>query len=311
MKPTISVVVPVFNEEGNVQKLHAAIVAAMKTQARPYEIIFVDDGSRDNTAEICATLQPLRLVRLQRNYGQTPAIDTGIYHAKGEIIVLIDADLQNDPADIPRFVAKMDEGYDVVLGWRTERNDHWTRVWFSKLANAIARMLLGLSIHDFGCGLKAYRARLIKDFRLWGEAQVFLPAVAKERGANIVEIPVKHYSRESGVAKVKISKMIRGVFDLLGIVFFIKYFSRPLRFFGGWGLVAVVLSVATFAVAIYLRLYGILNFSDTPLPIVGSLFAILGVMLLMMGFLAEMLLRIHYSATGSSPYVVREIKENL
>jgi glycosyltransferase involved in cell wall biosynthesis len=306
----ISVVVPVFNEEGNVAKLHAAIVAAMRTQQKPYEIIFVDDGSSDKTAEIAATLTPLRLVRLQRNYGQTPAIDTGIYNSKGDTIVLIDADLQNDPMDIPRFLQKMEEGYDVVLGWRQNRRDHWRRVAFSKFANGIARRLLGLTVHDFGCGLKAYRARFIKDFRLWGEAQVFLPAVAKERGARIAEVTVEHYARETGVAKVKISKMIRGGFDLVGIVFFVKYFSRPLRFFGGWGLVSVALSVAAFGAAIILRLTGTLNITETPLPIVGSLFAILGVMLLMMGFLAEMLLRIHYSATGASPYVIREITEN-
>lgn len=306
----ISIVVPVFNEEKTLKTLHERIVAAMKTLSKPYEIIFVDDGSSDGTARVAASLKPLTLVRLQRNYGQTPAIDTGIFHAKGDVIVLLDADLQNDPADIPRFLTKLDEGFDVVLGWRKGRSDHWTRVVFSKCANFVARRFLGIHIRDFGCGLKAYRARFIKDFRLWGEAQVFLPAVARERGARIAEIPVEHHAREAGVAKVSIAKMLRGGFDLVAIAFFVRYSARPMRFFGGWGFASLTLSTLTFASAIALRLADIINLSETPLPIVGSLFAILGVMLFMMGFLAEMLLRTQYTTTGSSPYFVREIQEN-
>ena len=305
----ISVIVPLLNEEENVARLHKVIVGSLKIQTKPYEIIFVDGGSSDRTIEIAERLVPVRLIKMQRSYSQTSAIDTGLYYAKGEIIVLIDADFQNDPADIPRFLEKLDEGYDVVLGWRQNRKDSWTRIWFSKIANLISRKLLGLNVHDFGCGLKVYRSRFIKDFRLWGEAQVFLPAVAKERGARIAEIPVRHYSRESGASKVNISSMVRGVFDLLGIVFFVKYFSRPLRFFGGWGLISVSLSLLSFLAAVVLRLADILNFTETPLPIIGSLFAILGVLLLMMGFLAEMLLRIYYTATGASPNMVKEITE--
>ena len=305
----LSIVVPIFNEASTLVELHRAIVAGLSSQSRPYEIIFVDDGSSDATAQIANNLSPLRLVRMQRNYGQTPAIDTGIYVAKGDIIVLIDADMQNDPADIPRLIEKLDEGYDVVIGWRQNRKDHWTRLFFSRFANFTARHFLGLAIHDFGCGLKAYRSRFIKDFRLWGEAQVFLPAVAKQRGARITEIPVTHHARTVGASKIKFGNMIRGGFDLIGIVFFVRYFSKPLRFFGGWGLVSTLIAIIVFGVATALRLAHIVNFTETPLPVVGTLFAIPGVMLFMMGLLAEMLLRMHYSATNSSPYFIREIVE--
>lgn len=303
--PRISVVVPVYNEEETVAELHRRIVAAMESQSDGYEIVFVDDGSQDGTVAAAQELNPLRLVSLQRNYGQTPALDVGIHEAEGEIIVLLDADLQNDPAEIPRLLRKLSEGYDAVIGWRKDRQDPWQRKLFSALANFVARRFLGVEIHDFGCGLKAYRARFIKNFRLWGESQVFLPAVAKERGAKICEVPVGHYSRQAGTAKVKISRMARGVFDLFSIVFFVKYFSKPLRFFGGWGAVSAMLSLAAFAWSVYLKLFGGPNFSDTPLPLAGTLFAVLGVLLFMMGLLAEMMLRIYYQERDNLPYVIK------
>lgn len=306
----VSVIVPIFNEEGTVQELHERIVAAMKKQGFPYEIIFVNDGSNDRTYEIAKQLKPLTLVTHQRNYGETPAFDTGIEQASGDIIVFIDADLQDDPAEIPLLLKKIDEGYDVAVGWRQKRNDHWTRVVFSRFANIIVWLILDLKLHDYGCGLKAYRSKFIKDFRLWGNVQVFLPVIAKERGAKVCEVPVSNYFRKSGAAKIKILNMIKGGFDLLSFAFFIKYFSKPLRFFGGWGTVSIILSIIAFGAAIILRLLGIEDFTTTPLPIVGTLFLILGVLLFMMGLLAEMLLRMHYASTGRSPYVIREVKRN-
>ncbi|OHA59660.1 MAG: hypothetical protein A2589_02270 [Candidatus Vogelbacteria bacterium RIFOXYD1_FULL_46_19] len=305
----ISIIVPIYNEAKTLVALHEKLCQTLSKQSDNFEILFINDGSQDKTEEVASRLQPLRLISLQRNYGQTAAIDVGIHNAKGDIIVLIDADLQNDPRDILKLLAKLDDGYDVAVGWRTERHDYWTRVLFSKLANLIARWLLNLPLHDFGCGLKVYRSKFIKDFRLWGEAQVFLPAVAKERGARLVEVPIPHFVRETGVAKVRISKMIRGIFDLLGIVFFVKYFARPLRFFGGVGLYMAVLSVVTFSAAVYLRIAGILNFTETPLPVIGSLFAILAVLLVMLGLMAETMLRLHYSITNLSPYMIRSASE--
>lgn len=306
----ISIVVPVFNEARTIRELHRRIVDVMRGQTVPYEIIFIDDASTDDTHKKIENLRPLKIVFLQRNCGETIALDVGIQEAKGDIIVLLDADLQNDPIEIPKFLQKISEGCDVVAGWRKERKDRWSRIFFSRLANFAARIVLDVPLHDFGCGLKAYRSGFIKDFRLFGDAQASLPAIAKERGAKICEISVSHQFREFGESKTNIPKMIKTGFDLLSVVFFIRYFSRPLRFFGGWGAVSIFLSVLAFVVAIILRLFGIEDFTATPLPVVGTLFAILGVLLFMMGLLAEILLPIYYASTNHSPYSIREIKEN-
>lgn len=225
----ISVVVPVYNEAMVVRELHQKIVAAMNRQPDPYEIIFVNDGSTDETERVLDDLKPLRVVTLQKNYGQTAAIDIGIREAKGEIIVLLDADLQNDPEEILLLLEKVAQGNDVVVGWRKERHDPFARLLFSKIANAAARLFFGLRIHDFGCGLKAYRSRFIRNLSLRGETQVFLPAVAKGRGAVVCEVPVKHYPRGAGSSKISIGRMLRGSFGLLRAAFFIQYFTKPLR----------------------------------------------------------------------------------
>ena len=306
----ISVIVPIFNEEKLLKELHTRLIEAMTKFNSSFEIIFVNDGSLDKTGEVGKKIPSLTIITLQRNYGQTAALDVGISHATGDIIVLIDADLQNDPQDIGLLLGKINDGYDVVVGWRQGRKDHWIRKLFSKLANMIARKLLDLDIHDFGCGLKVYRSKFIKDFPLWGESQVFLPAVAKQRGAKIIEVPIPHYPREVGVSKIKIMNMVKGIFDLLGIVFFVRYAAKPLRFFGGLGLISGILAAISFIVAIVLRIQGILNFTETPLPVVGTSFTILSVLIFMIGFLAEMLLRLHYTLTKSSPHLIKEIKIN-
>ncbi len=306
----ISIVVPVFNEEKTIRELHRRIVDAMRGQAEPYEIIFVDDASTDKTRKEMENLRPLKMIFLRRNCGETIALDVGIQEAKGDSIILLDADLQNDPADIPKFLEKISEGCGAVSGWRKERKDRWSRVLFSRVANYAARVALDVPLHDFGCGLKAYRSDFIKDFRLLGDAQASLPAIAKERGAKICEVVVSHQFREFGESKTNIPRMIKTGFDLLSVVFFIRYFSRPLRFFGGWGAVSIFLSMLAFGTAVILRLFGIEDFTATPLPVVGTLFAILGVLLFMMGLLAEILLPIYYASTNRPPYSIREIKEN-
>ncbi|MCR4334654.1 MAG: glycosyltransferase family 2 protein [Patescibacteria group bacterium] len=306
----ISVIVPIFNEEKTVTELYKRIFDVMSSQQESYEIIFVNDGSKDKTREIASRFKSLRLISLQRNYGQTAAIDTGIYSSRGDKIALLDADLQNDPAEIITLLKKMEEGFDVVIGRRVGRKDATSRMIFSFFANFFARLILGVKIHDFGCGLKVYRSKFIKDFRLRGESQVFLVAVAKERGARITEVPVTFHYRQAGTSKIRISKMIKGVFDFLSMVFFVKYFSKPLRFFGGWGLVCIILSLIFFGFSVGLRLMHILNITETPLPIVGTLFAILGVLLFMIGLLAEMMLLIYYDNPNRSPYMIGNIIEN-
>lgn len=310
VKFMISIVVPVYNEEKTVEKLHKRICEVMEKQSEKYEIIFIDDGSRDNTFKNISYLTPLKIISFQRNYGQTAAIDAGIHDAAGDIIIIIDADLQTDPMEIPRFLEKIKEGYDVVVGWRQNRKDGISRVLFSYFANTAVRFVLRVNLHDFGCGFKAYKAKFIKDFRLWGDSQIFLPAVAKEKGAKIYELPISHYAREEGFSKVKISNMFKTSFDLFSLVFFIKYFSKPLRFFGGLGMALMLLSFLAFGSAIVLRLFNVLHFTETPLPVIGVFLAITGVMLFMMGLLAEILLRSYYAITNFSPYVIRETKEN-
>lgn len=306
----LSVVVPVFNEEETVVKLHHSIFSVLRDRKESFEIIFVDDGSSDGTAAAAAELFPLTLISLERNYGQTAAIDVGITAAKGDRIVLLDADLQNDPAEIPLFLEKLDRGFDAVLGLRMNRKDAFHRMLFSWFANWAARLLLGVTVRDFGCGLKAYKAKFIKGFRLWGESQVFLVAVAKERGARIAEVPVTFHPRHSGASKIRVIKMLKGAFDLLSVAFFVRYFSRPLRFFGGWGVFCGTLSAVAFGASLYLRFAGLKHITETPLPVIGTLFALLGVILFMMGLLAEMLLRIYYQNSPQSPYAIKSVSTN-
>jgi len=224
----ISVVVPVYNEEKTVEELHRRIVEALGGQNDAYEIIFVNDGSTDKTSELAAKLRPLKLIAFKKNYGETHALDAGIHEAAGDVIVFIDADLQNDPGDIRFLLQKIKEGCDVAVGWRRTRKDHKSRILFSKFANGLARFVLGLNIHDFGCGLKAYKSEYIKDFRLWGRMQVFLPAIAKARGARICEAIVLHSPRKIGLSKIKISDMIKGGIGLLEILPY-RYFLKPYR----------------------------------------------------------------------------------
>ena len=224
----ISVIVPVYNEEKTIEELHRKIVETLGRQNDAYEIIFVNDGSTDKTCELAAKLRPLKLISFEKNYGETIALDAGIYEASGEIIVLMDGDLQNDPGDTRFLLQKIKEGCDVVVGWRLTRNDPLSRILFSKFANGLARLVLGLNIHDFGCGLKAYKSDYIKDFRLWGRMQVFLPAIAKARGAKICEAVVSHSPRKIGFSKIKMSDMIKGGIGLLGILPY-RYFLKPYR----------------------------------------------------------------------------------
>jgi len=215
----ISVIVPVYNEAATVKELHQRIVKALNQQSESYEIVFVNDGSTDGTLDIMKTLRPLKIVSLQRNYSNTPALDAGIQNAKGDILAFLDADLQNDPAEIPLLLNQLKNGCDVVVGWRKNRKDPLSRRLFSWFANKMARFVLGSQIRDQGCALKVYKSRFIKDFRLWGAAQIFLPVIAKKRGARICEVPVGHYPRKAGFSKIKPSKILISGIDLFIIKF--------------------------------------------------------------------------------------------
>ena len=222
----ISVVVPVFNEEKTIKELHCRIVEAMGKQKDAFEIIFVNDGSTDNTEKEAKNLKPLKLISCAKNRGQTLALDTGMQAANGEIIVFIDADLQNDPEDILKLLGKISEGCDVAVGRRQNRQDAISRILFSRFANLLTRLALRTNIHDFGCGLKAYRSKFIKDFRLWGQMQIFLPAIAKSRGAKVCEVTVSHGLRKTGGSKIKFSNMMEAGINLLKVVFITRFSKK-------------------------------------------------------------------------------------
>jgi glycosyltransferase involved in cell wall biosynthesis len=245
----VSVILPVFNEEGNLEELHRKLTASLGALNRPYEILFVDDGSLDaSPAELARVAQAdprVRVVELATNFGQTAAMAAGIAHAHGAVLVTLDSDLQNDPADIPRLLAKMDEGFDVVSGWRKNRQDHGSRVLPSQIANRLISWASGLYLHDYGCTLKAYRRRIFDSLHLYGEMHRFLPAYAYMRGARVAEMEVAHHPRIHGVSKYGFNRTFKVLLDLVTLVFLKSYATKPIHVFGGASLMCMALGVAT------------------------------------------------------------------
>jgi len=305
----ISVVVPVYNEEANVDELHRRICDELKKTGDPYEIIFVDDGSTDKTFEKLGALKPLRVIRMRRNFGQTSAMDAGFKASKGDIVITMDGDLQNDPSDIGKLADKLNEGYDVVSGWRVDRHDALARKILSRLANWLTFKVTGLFLHDYACAIKAYRKELFQGVHLYGEMHVFLPAYLYARGAKVTEIPVKHHERKGGVSKHYFMKAVKDISDLLTISFLSQ--ARPLLFFATVSFISGGLGAFCALTAITLKVLGIRNFGQTPLPIVTALFLIIGFMLFMMGFLGELMIRIYNESQNKTPYIIKEVKENI
>lgn len=306
----ISIVVPVYNEQENIEELHHRIHAELVKLNKPFEIIFVDDGSKDQTFEKLKKIKPLKIIRLRRNFGQTSAMDAGFHAAKGKLIVTLDGDLQNDPGDIGKLVAKLEEGYDVVSGWRVDRRDSSGRRILSRLANWLTYKVSGLYIHDSACAIKAYRSEFLKDIHLYGEMHVFLPAYLYARGAKVTEIPVKHHERKGGISKHYFMKAVKDIADLLTIYFLVQHFARPLVFFGGSGIVSFLLGCVSGITAVILKLLGLRNFMQTPLPIMTLFFMLVGFLLFMMGFLAELMIRIYFESQSKKPYGIKDILEN-
>ncbi len=302
----ISIVVPVFNESENVGELYAHIKVEVSKISEPFEIIFVDDGSNDGTYSKLCSLAPLKIIRLQKNFGQTAAMDAGFHAAKGEVVVTLDGDLQNDPSDIAMLVKKLREGYDVVSGWRADRHDPFSRRVLSRMANWLTFKVTGLYLHDHACALKAYRTELFKDVHLYGEMHVFLPAYLHGRGARVTEVKVKHHERTHGASKHNFIKAVKDISDLLTVKFLSQYMSRPLVLFGGWGLFFGLAGFGAAAASIVLKVMSLRNFGQTPLPILAVFLVIIGFMLFMMGFLAELMIRIYCESQNIRPYIVRD-----
>jgi len=309
-----SIVVPIFNEEGAVKQLHTEIVEAMKKLGGDYEIIFINDGSSDKTLEACQGLMPLKLIDFRKNFGQTAAMDAGIKAARGELIITMDGDGQNPPADIEKLLNKMKEGdFDVVSGWRFDRKDTFMKNFTSRGANFLRKMLINDGIHDSGCSLKVYKRECFEDVNLTGEMHRFIPAVLKIAGFKIGEEKVSHRARTTGVTKYNFKRVLKGFVDMWSVWFWRKYAGRPLHLFGGLGVLAMLAGGIMGIVLVILRIMHLISLQNTIWPLFAIFLVLVGIQLFVSGLLADMMLKNHYS-NGRTIYKIKKIvninKEN-
>ena len=311
----ISIVLPILNEEKNLEELHSRLTESLVKLGREYEIIAIDDGSTDSSFEVLKRLHEcdprLRVIRFRRNFGQTAAISAGFHHARGDIIITMDSDLQNDPDDIPRLLDKMDEGYDVVSGWRADRKDKFiSRRLPSILANKLIARMTGVKLHDFGCTLKAYRKEVTDNIDLYGEMHRFIPALAKWVGAEIAEMKVKHHPRKHGKSKYGISRTTRVILDLMTVKFLLTFSTRPIQIFGRLGMGSGVLG---FLICLYLSIrkvfFKMSLLERMPMLLLGILLILVGVQLISMGLLGEIMVRTYHESQRKPIYTIKEIIE--
>ena len=310
----ISVVIPVHNEERSVALLYDELAATFAGEGLTWEAVFVDDGSTDGTFAALTRLHDasdnVRAVRLRRNFGKAAALDAGFKEAAGDIVVTIDGDLQDDPAEIPRLLARLDEGYDLVSGWKTKRQDPLTRRIPSKLFNVVAGRVSGIRLHDMNCGLKAYRAEVLEGLNLYGELHRYIPVLAHYRGYRVTELPVNHRPREHGSSNYGVERYVRGFLDLLTVTFMGRYSHRPLHLFGGLGLGAGALG---FAILLYLTIIKLTGeaIGQRPLLILGVLLVVVGIQLLSLGLLSELITSHHEERSGAPDRAARFVDEVL
>jgi glycosyltransferase involved in cell wall biosynthesis len=306
------VVVPLYNEEDNVQLLYEEIKGVLDTMAERAEIVFVDDGSRDRTLAKLEAIQAgddhVRVVSLRRNFGQTAAMTAGFDHARGGIIITMDGDLQNDPHDIPQLVGKLNEGYDVVTGWRHDRQDAFlSRRLPSQLANRLISWVTGVGLHDYGCTLKAFRREVIDNINLYGEMHRFIPAIASGMGISFTEVKVNHRARRFGTSKYGISRTIRVVLDLITVKFMLSYATRPLHVFGTVGVVSSLLGVLiALVLTVQRQLYGV-ALANRPLLLLAVLLIFMGIQFITIGLLAELVVRTYHESQKKPIYYVRKV----
>jgi dolichol-phosphate mannosyltransferase len=307
----LSVITPVYNEEQNIALLIDRLFDVLPTIGVPFEVIAIDDGSCDGSLarlrEQAVQHPELKVVSFRRNYGQTAAIMAGIDHARGETIVSIDADLQNDPHDIPGMVLKLADGFDIVSGWRVDRKDGaLSRKLVSRLANRLISRISGIRLHDYGCTLKAYRSEMVKNVRLYGEMHRFIPIYAHWMGAKVIEMPVRHYPRKYGRSNYGLERVMKVILDLIVVTFLDKYLVKPIYVFGGFGVAALCLGAVSFFYMIALKLFAGVSFISTPLPLVTVMGVLTGISSILMGLLAEILVRTYFESQQRTNYVVRE-----
>jgi glycosyltransferase involved in cell wall biosynthesis len=309
----ISVVVPLFNEERSLETLYREIAETLEQQGQPYEVIFVDDGSTDGSLTALAQLHSettnVVVVHLRRNFGKAAALQAGFLEARGDMVVTIDADLQDDPGEIPQLLAKLDEGFDLVSGWKTRRNDPLVRRMFSRLFNWATGVVSGVRLHDVNCGLKAYRAEVLRGLRLYGELHRFIPILASYRGFRVAEIPVNHRARQHGRSRYGPERYLRGFFDLLSVTFMGRYRHRPLHLFGGIGLLMGAVGLVVLVYLTALRLWGE-AIGHRPLLTLGVLLVVVGIQFVSLGLLSELITSQHEERMGErerSEQVVEDI----
>lgn len=307
----LSVVVPLKDEEESLAPLHASLTEALRSTGKPYEILYIDDGSADGTprrlAETARRDPRAKVIALRKSFGQTAALSAGFDHAQGSVIVTLDGDLQNDPADIPRLLAKMAEGYDVVSGWRKDRKDSFLRRGLpSAFANALIGFVTGVRLHDYGCTLKAYRSEVVKGVRLYGEMHRFLPALANLAGARITEIPVTHHPRRFGHSHYTMGRTLKVLLDLLTVKFLTDFSTKPIYFFGSLGALLCAAGVAAGAVTLWEKYAQGVWVHRNPLILLAIFLFLLGTVLVMMGLLAELIIRTYHESQKKPIYWVRE-----
>ncbi|MBK9924808.1 MAG: glycosyltransferase family 2 protein [Anaerolineales bacterium] len=309
----LSLVVPVYNEKENLPLLMDAINAALNPLKKTWEVILVDDGSKDGSLEVLESLvkqdpKHVRVVVFRRNFGQTAAIAAGIDHSEGDVIILLDADLQNDPADIPMLLAKLEEGYDLVSGWRKDRKDNrLTRTIPSNMANGLISWATGVHLHDYGCTLKAYRRETLKGFRLYGEMHRFIPVFAHSVGAKIAELPVRHHPRKFGVAKYGLERTVKVVLDLFTVKFLLDYSHKPMRLFGGAGVGLIGISILTMMYLLIRKIFFVIPVLTSPFFQISVMLSILGFQSILMGLIAELLARTYHESQSKPTYTVRAV----
>jgi glycosyltransferase involved in cell wall biosynthesis len=314
MAPELSIVIPVHNESPNIKELYEELTQTLGQYGRSYELLMVDDGSTDDTFEKLAALQArdsrMRVIRFRRNFGQTAAFAAGFAHARGRLVVTSDGDLQNDPRDIPAMVALIEQGNDIVCGWRKDRKDTLiTRRLPSVLANKLISWATGVDLHDYGCSLKVFRAEVVKPLRLYGEMHRFIPAIASQNGVQIAEMIVNHRPRRAGSTKYGLSRTIRVILDLATVKFLLSYSTRPLQIFGLLGLITGGLGVVITGYLGYIRLFTTQGIGDRPLLLLGVMLIFIGVQLLTFGLLAEVMARTYYESQDKPTYAIREVLE--
>ena len=311
---SLSIIIPVFNEEENIPHLVKGLKTALAGIKTDYEVIFIDDGSTDYTLEVLKDIHKagnnIKIIEFRRNFGQTAAISAGFDYSQGDVIITMDGDLQNDPEDVPLLLKKISEGYDIVSGWRADRKDpFFTKKLPSKISNWLASKLTGVKLHDFGCTLKAFRREVVENINLYGEMHRYIPALASWMGISIAEVKVRHHPRQYGRSKYGIARLMRGMLDLITVKFLLSYSTRPLQLFGIPGILSFLAGFVIGAYLTFEKLFFGISLADRPLLLLAVLLIFLGVQFITTGLLGEIITRTYYEVQGKPIYAVKEIVE--